>query len=231
MGTLDGRQVVVTGATGNVGREVCARIVAEGGRVWALDRSAEALAALAATLGPAVRGEVVDLGDPAAVEATLDAAGSTWGLVHTVGGWAGGGVGTTTADTFGRMVDLNLRTTLVIAHALLPRLIAGGGGRVVTFGSLAAARGVGLAGAAAYNATKAGVIALTVAMDEEGRGSDVRAVCLAPSTLDTPQNRAAMPDVDPSRWVPLDHVAEAAVACLSPTSGVGGCVLTLPGRD
>ena len=127
------------------------------------------------------------------------------------------------------MVDLNLRTTFLVTRAAMRRMLAGAGGRIVTVGSITAALGTGLSGAALYNATKSAVIALTRAADEEGRSHNVRACCLAPNTLDTPQNRAAMPDADPARWVSLDQVAAAAVAALRPSSGLGGAVLTLPG--
>ena len=229
MGSLSGRLVAVTGATGNVGEAVCAALVAEGARVWAMDRSDDAVARLAARLGNAVRGGACDLRDASAVARSLDSAGAAWGLVHTVGGWRGGTLTEATPEDLDFLLDLNLKTTFHVVRAALARMRATGGGRIVAVGSLPAATGLGGGSAAAYVASKAAVIALLRAADEEGRSADVRANVLAPATLDTPQNRAAMPDVDPRGWVPLTAVASAAVDCLRPGSGVGGTVLMLPG--
>lgn len=230
MSELSGRRVIVTGAAGNVGRAVCGRLASEGARVWAIDRESAAIADLSAALGPLVEGAPCDLADAAALEGALDAAGTPWGLVHTVGGWRGGGVATGSLADLDALYAMNLRTTFAVTSAVLRRQLAAGGGRLVTIGAFTAAAGAGLASAAAYNATKAAVIALTRAADEEGRGANVRANCLAPNTLDTPLNRASMPGSDPSTWVALSEVADAAVGCLRPSSGVGGAVLLLPGR-
>ncbi len=229
MDTLTGRLVAVTGATGNVGEQVCAALVAEGARVWAMDRSDDAVARLAAKLGGEVRGGACDLRDAAAVEGSLDAAGDLWGLVHTVGGWRGGSLTGATADDLDFLLELNVKTTFNVVRAALTRMRSTGGGRIVAIGSLPAVTGVGGGNAAAYVASKAAVIALLRAADGEGSGSDVRANILAPGTLDAPQNRSAMPEADPRSWVPLRAVADAALACLRPGSGIGGAVLTLPG--
>ena len=64
----------------------------------------------------------------------------------------------------------------------------------------------------------------------EGLAHGIRAVCLAPGTMDTPANRAAMPGVDPKSWVSTDAVAQAVAAVLDPASAVSGAVLTFPAR-
>ncbi|HEX7479339.1 MAG TPA: SDR family oxidoreductase [Polyangiales bacterium] len=231
MSDLAGKLVVVTGATGNMGQALCAALIEEGAQVWAIDRAAEAIAALTTRFGAGVRGEPCDLRDPAAIERSFDAAGLLWGLVHTVGGWRGGSVSSAAPEDFAAMFELNTSTAFFTTRAAMRRMLVSGGGRIVTIASINAAMASGLAGAALYNASKSAVIAIAKAADEEGRSKNVRASCLAPNTLDTPQNRASMPNVDPTTWVALTEVAEAVVACVRPSSGLGGAVLTLPGRS
>lgn len=234
MGGLDGRLVVVTGAGGNLGRAVARHAAARGARVFGLERRAEALAALLSEV-PAADGAAADLGREASVEAAFEAAhkrfGPLWGVVHTVGTWAGGSpVSATDPATLEALLATNLVTTFLVARSAMRRLEGAGGGRLVTIGALTAFQSTGLAGAAAYNASKAAVISLTRALAEEGRGAGVFANCVAPGTMDTPQNRAAMPSADPSRWASLDEVAEVVVQALSPSSGLCGAVLPVPGR-
>ena len=230
MSDLSGKLIVVTGATGNMGQALCAALIAEGATVWAIDRSDDGIAQLHARFGASLRGEPCDLRDPAAIERSFDAAGELWGLVHTVGGWRGGSVSSAAPEDFAAMFELNTSTAFFTTRAALRRMLVSGGGRIVTIASINAALAVGLSGAALYNASKSAVIALAKAADEEGRSKNVRASCLAPNTLDTPQNRASMPSVDPTTWVSLSEVAQAVIACVRPSSGLGGAVLTLPGR-
>ncbi len=218
---LASRLVVVTGASGNLGRAVVARLGEAGARVFRLDRHP-----------PEGEGATVDLGDEGSVEAAFakaDEAGELWGVVHTVGGWRGG-ERASAAATFDAMWSVNVRPAFLVTRAAVRRLEKSArGGRVVTIGALTAHEGRRLTGALAYNASKAAVIMLTKALAEEGRPHGVRANCVAPGTLDTPQNRAALPDADFSRWVPLAEVAEVIVQALSPRSGLNGAVLPVPG--
>ena len=88
-----------------------------------------------------------------------------------------------------------------------------------------------MSGSAAYNLSKAAVIALTKAIAEEGAKTGVRCNCVAPETLRTKENEKAMPRADPSRWVPIEDVANAIAYLLSDEAdSVNGAVLTLPSR-
>jgi NAD(P)-dependent dehydrogenase (short-subunit alcohol dehydrogenase family) len=220
---LSGRCVVVTGASGNLGQAVCARLELERADIFALVHGERGL--------PRIESRAVELTDEASVEAGYDAAlrrfGAIHGAVHCAGGWAGGTVAATSLETFEKMIALNLRSTFLCCRAALRRMK--GEGRIVNVAAYQPFIGVGISGSAAYAASKAGVIALTRAIAEEKGG--IRASCVAPATLRTPQNAKAMPDADQSSWVPLEDVAEAIVYLLSPAAGMAsGAVVTFPLR-
>lgn len=221
---LAGRVVVVTGAAGALGGAISSKLREDGALVFGIDR-----------VDPTARvgaGVAASLSREDEVEKAFDAAarlGPLWGVVHTAGGWQGGtSIAESTLETFEAMLDTNLRTTFLVARAAMRRLVPNRGGRIVTIGAWTAARAQRLAGAAAYAASKAGVISLTQTLAEEGAPHGVRAVCIAPGTMDTPGNRAAMPNADTSHWVPLAEVAHLAASALSPASPLSGAVLLAP---
>ncbi|MGZ6144270.1 MAG: SDR family NAD(P)-dependent oxidoreductase [Myxococcales bacterium] len=203
--------VVVTGASGNLGAAVCARLEKEGIEVFRIDRA------------------VADLTDEAQVERAYDAAlakGPLWGAVHTAGAWAGSKVADTPVATFEKMIAVNLRSTFLCCRAALRRMREG---RIVNVAAYGPATLSGLAGNGAYAAAKAGVIALTRAIAQES--DQVRANCVAPGTMRTPQNAKGMPAADQSGWVPLEDVAAAIAFLVRPESGAtNGAILTLPSR-
>lgn len=219
---------LVTGASGGVGHPLVERLLAGGGRVAALDRAPYGGSS------PGLTSIVADLADEGAVEKAFDTAeraiGPLWGVLHIAGGWQGGApVRDTGLDVFDRMLTMNLRTSFLIGRAAMRRLTPRGG-RIAMVGSWTAATFTGLSGSGAYNVSKAGVIALVKVLAEEGREARVLVNAVAPNTIATAANRAAMPDADASRWVPIEAVVESLVSLVSPCSAVSGAVLTLPGR-
>jgi len=166
-----------------------------------------------------------DLSQEPQVEAAYDRAlqrnGAIWGSVQLAGGWAPGTVAQTSVEVFERMIDVNLRSAFLCCRAALRRMR--GEGRIVNVSAINAATLTGIGGSAAYAAAKAGIVALTKAIAEEGGG--VRANCVAPGTMKTPANG------DLPGQVPLEDVAEGILYLLSPESGaVNGAVLTFPSR-
>jgi NAD(P)-dependent dehydrogenase (short-subunit alcohol dehydrogenase family) len=216
--------VVVTGAAGDLGSAVCKRLLDDGFHVLALVRLARD------TVDARAIQHVADLADEAQVEAAYDAAraafGAVWGSVHCAGGWAGGTVARTGLDGFEQMISINLRSTFLCCRAALRRM--GGQGRIVNVSAYTAATYTNIAGSAAYTAAKAGVIALTKAIADEGV-AEVRANCVAPGTLRTAKNASAMPDANHDGWVPLTRVADA-IAYLLSVDAPNGTVLELPSR-
>jgi NAD(P)-dependent dehydrogenase (short-subunit alcohol dehydrogenase family) len=202
--------VLVTGAAGNLGRAVAAAFLERGATTILLDRDRALLARAFGGEDARRRFAPADLLDAAATEAAVGRIGRVDVLCNVAGGFRmGEAVHETSAATWDTLLDLNVRTLLHAVRAVVPQMIARGGGRIVNVGANAALRGV--AGMGAYVATKSAVIRLTEAMSAELRERGVNVNCVLPSVIDTPENRAAMPDADPSRWVAPAALADAIV--------------------
>ncbi len=217
--------VVVTGAAGNLGRATAVRLASEGVNLVCVDRTTEALDALVQSLPPEAKVLTfagAHLGDPAVaqamVEATVDRFGGIDALVNTVGGFATGPVGGDVLAQWDLMMKLNAQVALVTSIAVLPVMQAARYGRIV---HIAAAPGL-KAGAnqAAYAASKAAVLRLTESIAAEHRNNRITANCILPGTIDTPQNRAAMPDAKMSDWVSPDAIARLIAFLISPEAAV-----------
>ncbi|HUG63208.1 MAG TPA: SDR family NAD(P)-dependent oxidoreductase, partial [Methylomirabilota bacterium] len=158
------------------------------------------------------------------VARALERFGSVSGLVNTVGGFKTGRVTADALDQWDMMMTLNARVALVTSAAVLPAMIAGGGGRIV---HISAAPGLKAgAGQAAYAASKAAVIRLTESIAAEHRADGISANCILPGTIDTPQNRAAMPDAKTDSWIQPVAIANLIAFLVSDAGGVvtGGAI-------
>lgn len=232
-GAMSGRVALVTGGTGALGQAVVLRLLGEGARVWAPWIEEREHAALVARVPSAAVGRLVAppcdvLRDDVSrlVEDLVAREGAVHALVTTVGGFAGGALVDTDRATWDRMLALNLTSAFVAARAVVPRMLAAGDGRMVTVASRAVVPPTG--GFIAYTVAKAGVIALTQALAEETRGRGVTVNAVLPSTMDTPANRAAMPDADRHGWVPVEAVAAAIAWFVRPDAGhVTGALVTI----
>lgn len=196
--------VLITGAAGHLGRAVAATFAAQGARLVLLDRNTDALrqafgadSAQQLCLG-------ADLLDGhstrQAVQNALGQVGHIDVLCHLAGGFGmGEPVHATGSATLERMLDLNVRAFLHISEAVVPVMLTAGRGRIVTVGAFGAQRGGAHMGA--YAASKAALQRLTESMSAELKGQGINVNCVLPSIIDTADNRAAMPDADPSQWV------------------------------
>jgi NAD(P)-dependent dehydrogenase (short-subunit alcohol dehydrogenase family) len=220
---------LVTGAAGNAGRAVVALRASRGVSVAALDRIAPPLPdgdqhfaiAGAELLDPA--------GCDAAVAQVLACHGRLDMVAHTVGAFAMAPIAEATPAQWLQMFQVNLMSTLNLYRSATPPMRAAGRGSLVAIGAMAALRAP--AELAAYAAAKGAVLKLTESLAEELKAEGVRVNAVVPGTIDTPQNRAAMPDADPSRWLRPEQVAEAIVFLLSDVaSGVTGAMLPVTGR-
>jgi len=226
---------IVTGAAGNLGRAVLKRLASEGARLVAIDREAQSLTqALAAAGG---EGHLplpgIDLFDAAAcvamVEQVLNTYGRIDGVVHTVGGFASGGIDDGDPGQFESMFRLNVLTTVNVFRAAAAPMRAAKAGCMIALGA-----GMGVktpAGLAAYGASKSAVHRIVESYADELKSSGVRVNALLPSTLDTPLNRQSMPTADHSAWVSLDALA-ATIAFVLSDSGrdITGALIPVTGR-
>jgi NAD(P)-dependent dehydrogenase (short-subunit alcohol dehydrogenase family) len=149
--------------------------------------------------------------------------------ICAAGGWHGGSAQATSLDVWNAMMTQNALSAFLVARAALRVMIPRGAGRIVFVGSVAAIDGAGEA--VAYAASKAAVVSLAKSIAAAGRDQGITANAVLPSTIDTPGNREAMPQANPTAWVRPEEVA-AAIAFLASeeSSGVTGSLLTLPVR-
>lgn len=217
------RVVLVTGGAGGLGSAVTETFLANGWRVAVPTHSSggsDALAPLAERYAQRLTWFGADLAtEVAAGEAVARTA--NWGgrldaVVHTVGGYAGGApLHETAVDEWDRMMSINLRSAFLLARAAIPRLAEGGS--LVFVSSRAALKG--RKGHAAYAVSKAALLTLTEAIAEEYRGR-VRANAVLPGTIDTPANRASMPDAKHDSWTPPAEIARVIVFLASGDAGI-----------
>lgn len=212
--------IVITGAAGALGQAVARHFMATGHRLALLDHDEHRLRTVFGSPAQAVL-HAADVTSPASVGAVvaqvLQAHGRIDALVHVAGGFEmGEGVHQITRASWERMMNLNAWSFVSLTQAVVPVMLRQGGGRIVAVSAAAASEGQALKGA--YAASKSALQRLVESLSHELRGQGIAVNSVAPTTLDTPANRAAMPDADRSAWVPLD-VAAQAVAFLATPSG------------
>ena len=221
--------VLVTGGTGGLGAAVTQAFLDDGWRVvvpWIAERELERVQAHD-------RLELVraDLFDPDAVAGAVRAAGpSLRAAVNLVGGFAiHDRVHETPIETFEEQLRLNLRPTYLVCAAVLPTLLAAGGGAIVCVSSRAARQP--FPGAAGYVVSKAAVLALVDALHAEYRKDRIRVNAVLPSVIDTPANRSSMPDADFDTWVAPEEIAGVIrFLCSDDASVTSGAHLPVYGR-
>jgi NAD(P)-dependent dehydrogenase (short-subunit alcohol dehydrogenase family) len=228
------RCVVVTGAFGNLGIAV-ARIFCEQGAAVALLGHAQPPAQVAAEFpGPHCVLGGVDLTQLVSADAAMGTVRSTLGsidvLVNIAGGFRWQTVEEGDIAGWDEMFESNLKTAVVATKAALPSLLKSRAGRIINVGAGAAARSTG-AGMGAYTASKAGVHKLTESLAEELKDRGITVNAVLPGIIDTPQNRADMPQADFSRWVPPAAIASVIAFLASDrAAAVTGALLPVYGR-
>ncbi len=237
MSEFQGQVAVVTGAAGNLGRALYRKLATAGAAVALLDQDTDALEGLvdASPAGSSTEAFSVDLLDPSSVNTTIAAVQAHFGridiLANVAGGFAMGPTLDATDDaTWDLMLDLNARSVFHTARAVLPSMRAAGYGRIVNVAARAALKGQGHMGP--YCASKAAVISLTESMAAETKHLDINVNCILPGTVDTPQNRAAMPDADHDTWVPPEALADVMLFLASHAARcISGAALPVYGRS
>lgn len=230
------RLIVVTGAAGNLGSAVAKKFLENGATVIALDHGIGRVKTLldhSGFPGKLIVFDEVDVTDRDVMrrvgEKTRDEIDLVDTLVNTVGGFAmGEAVHTISPELWQRMMNLNVQSFLVSAEVFIPQMLKKGGGKVISVGSKASLGGGAKAGA--YAAAKAALLRLTESMAAELKPHNIQANCILPGTIDTPENRRAMPDANFSKWVAPEQVAEAILFLASAASnGITGSALPVYG--
>jgi NAD(P)-dependent dehydrogenase (short-subunit alcohol dehydrogenase family) len=228
---LEGKNVVVTGGTGALGQAVVARFLKAGAICHVPSRRA---ADKPASWGDGQVSIVpdIDLADEEAVGRFYNAVPDLWASVHLAGGFAMAPVAETGRDEFLRMMEMNAATAFICCRAAVRNMRrTGQGGRLVNVSArpgLDPRKGGGMA---AYAASKAAVTAITLSLAEELKNDRILVNAVAPSTIDTPANREAMPNADTSKWLSPKAAAEAIIGLASPSNmEINGAVLPLFAR-
>jgi NAD(P)-dependent dehydrogenase (short-subunit alcohol dehydrogenase family) len=218
--------VLVTGANGGLGSAVCQAYLAAGASVIGVARSwKEPLPYLTLSADVSTREGCEAMVRQALEQGPLDA------LVHLVGGFAGGAPLAETSDqVWDGMMNLNVRTAFCAMRAALPPMMAARRGSIVAVGSRAAVEAS--PNYAAYAVSKAALVALVKNVAAEGKKFGVTANVVLPSTIDTPQNRVAMPEADVTRWVTPESIAGVLVWLTSDAAAdTSGAVIPIYGRS
>lgn len=226
--SLNGKTIVVTGGFGVLGQAVGVALAAAGAQVALIDKAArttdiqENIYALGG----------VDLGNTddahRAIAEVVAKFGGLNGLVNVAGGFRWETIEEGSVETWDQLYAINVRTALITSQAALPHLLLNGG-RIVNIGALAAnLAGLGMG---AYAASKAGVARLTEAMAEEVKDRGVTVNAVLPSIINTPTNRADMPQADFSHWVSPCELAQVVVFLQSKVAApITGALIPVRGR-
>ena len=225
---MDGRVIVVTGALGALGKVVAASALKRGARVAGVDHAASHIAATPSRIELGS----VDLTDAAQASNAIAAAASHFGkldaLINIAGGFAFETIAEGDPKTWQRMHALNVMTALNASRSAIPHLVASSSGRIVNVGAMGALQAG--SGMGAYAASKAGVHRLTEALAAEWKGK-ITVNAVLPSIIDTPANRASMPNADFAKWVTPEELAEVILFLASDAaSAVTGALLPVSGR-
>lgn len=218
--------VTVTGAAGALGSKTVEILAAGGWTVVGIDLGKVASDGVALALGG------VDLTDEAAVGVAAarieKELGRLDGLVNIAGGFSWETVADGSVTTWDRLYAMNVRTALIASRALLP-LLRASHGAIVNIGAAASVKAG--AGMGAYAASKSGVARLTEALAEELKEEGVRVNAILPSIIDTPANRADMPDADFGKWVsPAQLAGVVAFLLSSDAMPITGALIPVTGR-
>ncbi|MDH3310490.1 MAG: SDR family NAD(P)-dependent oxidoreductase [Gammaproteobacteria bacterium] len=238
MSQLKDKVVIITGAVGNLGRAVVECVRAKGGKTVLVDRSNDRLQKFFGDLKGNDQhwlASGIDMADPKAVNNMVAEAhrrfGRIDGLVNTVGGFRGGKpLHEADLSEWDFLYDINVRTALNACRAVIPYMLKSQSGRIINVASRNAFQGS--PNYAAYSATKAMVLRMSESMAGELKARGINVNCIVPGTIDTLQNREAMPKADFSTWVPPGDLAKVIAFLLSDEArSVTGTAVPVYGRS
>ena len=228
---LTGKIVLITGANGGLGTSVTRAFLDAGARVIGVSRSISD----ADFTNERFSGMPAELSQGVQVRKLVDSVVAKWerldGAIHLAGGFAGGqSVADTDDATLEKMLDMNYRSAFQVLRAVIPAMRRQGSGRIVAIGSRSAVEPQGMLGA--YSASKAALVSLIRTVARENSDRQITANVVLPVTMDTPANRAAMPDADFSKWIQPSQIASLLVHLTSDQgAAISGAVIPVYGGE
>jgi NAD(P)-dependent dehydrogenase (short-subunit alcohol dehydrogenase family) len=227
------RHIIVTGGTGALGSAMVGALVEAGAvcHVPYVDR-AEAERFRWRDHAQVKLVAEIELTDEAAVAKLYERVPKLWASIHLAGGFAMAPIGETAKSDLIKQIGMNFVTAFLCCRAAVTAMMrTGEGGRIVNVATRPALEWRAGAGMVAYTASKSAVAALTVALAEEVVKSGILVNAVAPSTMDTPANRRAMPNADHEAWPKVEEVATTILFLASPENRVTrGAVVPVYGR-
>lgn len=213
--SLEGKVVLIAGGSGALGQTIVPAFARSGAHVISADRNPPPEQV---TEGKAMKADVTD---EAAVRRLVDGVIRTAGrvdvLVNLVGGFAAGRIADTDASLWHRMLTVNLTPAFLLSKGVLRHMTDRGSGRILHVAAWAAVEP--FPGAGAYIVAKSGLLALISVLALELKDSGVTVNGVLPTTIDTPANRANMPEADPSSWTKPESIAELLIFLASDEAG------------
>jgi NAD(P)-dependent dehydrogenase (short-subunit alcohol dehydrogenase family) len=228
------RHVIVTGGTGGLGTAVVGALVSAGAACHVPYIQAGEAERFPLRDHPRVALVAdIELSNEAAVAKLYAGVPELWASIHLAGGFAMAPIGGTTKAALTGQVEMNFVTAFLCCQAAVAAMTrTGAGGRIVNVAARPALEWRTGAGMVAYAATKAAVGALTVALAEEVAKDGVLVNAVAPSIMDTPANRAAMPKADYAAWPKVEEVAATILFLASPENKVTrGSIVPVYGKS
>ena len=205
------KNVIVTGASGNLGQAVIKKFIDEGYKVIGTIIPNDPVPMnFSSNSFEKVIVDLMDEDDSAKfVSAVITKYGSVDAAILTVGGFAMGGIADTKTTDIHKQYTLNFETAYNVARPVFVQMIKQNSGRIFIIGSRPGLNAMNGKGMVAYGLAKSLIFRLAELMNDEAKGTNVVTSVIVPSTIDTPQNRKAMPDVDPVKWVKPEAIADA----------------------
>jgi NAD(P)-dependent dehydrogenase (short-subunit alcohol dehydrogenase family) len=227
---FSGREALVTGGTGALGRAVVARLLESGATVHVPVYVPEELEGFVERDHERVRlHEGLDLGLEADVARLYAETPSLYASIHVAGGFDMGPIEETAVETWNRLLRLNATTSFLCCRQTV-RALGGREGRIVNVAARPAL--IPTAQMSAYAASKAAVAALTLSLAEELADRAIWVNAVVPSIIDTPANRAAMPDAGHAAWPKPEEIAETIAFLASPQNlATRGALVPVYGRS
>ena len=237
MFNFSNQAVFITGAAGNLGQAVARAFLAAGASLILVVKASDRLANVYPgwiNMPNIYLAAPYDVMSPESINSLVPRVVSHFGrldiLVNTVGAYhAGLPLHQTPLEVFDHMMTLNARSAFLVSQAVIPVMINQGAGKIIHVAAKAGQ--VGLANSAAYSAAKSAVIRITESLAAEMKDKNINVNCIIPGTIDTPQNRDAMPNVDQTRWVTPESVADVILFLASPEArAIHGAAIPVTGK-